>query len=102
MTKFDLKTYQRVFDLHRFIRNSLHNNGIVTDKHVYPMMYRGKIYPLQLNMQFQVDWILLSSLSLDMHDCVGKVMNSEIVSEIPEIIDPSFEKNQNNYEMYYI
>ena len=26
LTKFNLKIYQRVFDLHHFIRNSLHSN----------------------------------------------------------------------------
>lgn len=53
-------------------------------------------------MQFQVDWASLSSLSLDTQDGIEKIMNLDTISKIPETIDLSFEKNQNNYEMYYI
>ena len=90
LKEFALKNDQRIFDFYRFIRNSLHNNGIITDKHTYPIMYNGIIYELKPETFMVVDWVLISELSWDMQECLDKIIHSEKIVQLSEILDPSF------------
>ena len=100
LEEFDLTEYQRIFDLFRFIRNSLHNNGIITDPHAYSILYDGKIYRLEQNKSIQVNWWMLSKLSLDMQDCLNKIVSSQRICQLKEILDPSYFANEISYETY--
>lgn len=90
LQEFNLKDDQRIFDFYQFIRNSLHNNGIIADKHTYPIMYNEIIYELKLETFMIVNWVLISELSWDMQECLNKIIHSEKIIQLSEISDSSF------------
>ena len=87
---FDLKDYEHKFNLYRFIRNSLHNNGIVTDPHAYPILYNGLWYNTEKGKPIQVNWLMLCQLTAELDQCLNKIIHSEKVSSLDVIKDPSF------------
>jgi len=86
----DLKYYQRIFDLHRFLRNSLHNNGMITDKHAYPILYNGQWYNFQLGKTVQVNWWMLCQSTSELEDCLNKIIHNEKILKINYIKDESY------------
>ena len=86
----DLKVYQDKFDLYRFLRNSLHNNGIVTDKFAYPIKYNGVTYDFQLGKSVQVNWLMLCQVTSELEDCLNKIIHSKEVMKIKYIKDESY------------
>lgn len=86
----DLKYYQRIFDLHRFLRNSLHNNGIITDKYAYPILYNGVWYNFQLGKTIQVDWLMLCQTTSELDDCLNKIIHNEKIIKNNYIKDESY------------
>ena len=98
-SEFALKNDQGIFDFHRFIRNSLHNNEIITDEHTYPIIYNGIIYDLKPETFMVVDWVLISELSWDMQECLDKIIHSENIIQLSEILDPTFPREL-DYSIY--
>lgn len=99
LQEFGLKNDQHIFDFYRFIRNSLHNNGIITDKYTYPILYNGIIYELKPETFMVVNWVLISELFLDTQECLDKTIHSEKIYPLSEILDPSF-SGKLGYSMY--
>lgn len=89
LKELKLKKYQHKFDLYRFIRNSLHNNGIVNDKHAYPILYNGTWYNFELGSKVRVTWFFLCQLSADLEECLNKIVHSEKIKRIDYLKDPS-------------
>lgn len=100
LIKFNLKNYQRIFDLFRFIRNANHNNGRITDKYTYPILYNGVHYELKQNTLLIVDWVMLCNLSWDMQECMRKIIHSDKIPQLGDILDPSFPTEDIGYQAY--
>jgi len=101
LEEFDLKNYQRIFDLYRFIRNSLHENGIISDSHVYPIMYNGEWYRFEKGKSIMVNWLFLCEISMDLEECLNKIIHSKKITDIDSIEDPSsFDANEVTYSYY--
>lgn len=83
------KDYQYKFDLYRIIRNSLHNNGIVTDPYAYPILYRGVWYNHKKGEPIKVNWLMLCQLTAELDDCLNKIIHSEKAKNLDPIKDPS-------------
>jgi len=89
LKELNLKNYQDKFDMYRFIRNSLHNNGIVTEKDAYPIRYNGFLYKFEREKKIEVNWLMLCQLSAELEECLSKIIHSEKVSIFEFIKDPS-------------
>jgi len=90
LERLDLKYYQRIFDLYRFLRNSLHNNGIITDSHAYPILYNGVWYNFQIGKTVQVDWLMLCEVTSELEDCLNKIIHHDDIVKIEYIKDESY------------
>ena len=89
LKKLSLQNYQHKFDMYRFIRNSLHNNGIVTEKDARPILYNGVWYKFEQGKRIQVNWRMLCKLSAELEECLSKIIYSKKVSIFEFIKDPS-------------
>jgi len=101
LENFDLKYYQRIFDLYRFLRNSLHNNGIITDKHTYPILYNGIWYNFELGKPVQINWLMLCQVTSELEDCLNKIIHNEKIMKIEHIQDSSYFEISGFSHMYY-
>jgi len=90
LKKYELTLYQQNFDFYRFIRNSIHNNGIVTDKNAYSIMFGGAIYEIKMGRPIKVNWPMLCQLTLELDTCLEKIIRVEEVSSLDVTPDPSF------------
>ena len=90
LEELKLKQYQSKFDLYRFTRNSLHNNGVVTDKHAYSILYNGVWYDFTYGKKINVDWLMLCQLSAELEECLNKIIYSTRISKPDFIKDSSY------------
>ena len=89
---FELKEeYEKQFDIFRLLRNSMHNNGVITDRHAHPIEYDGVTYDFQLGRQIKnANWFMLNKVASELHDCLNKICRNEEISQILFIEDPSY------------
>jgi hypothetical protein len=72
------------------IRNSLHNNGVYNDKGEKTICYNNKSYSFKTGEHIVVNWFLLTNLSLDIEECLFKIIHEKEVSNHKVIRDPSY------------
>ena len=78
----------------------MRTDGIVTDENTYRILYKVNWYNLEQNKPIIVDWGMLSNLSLDMQKCMDKIIRSQKMYPLSEILDPSIPPNECGYEMH--
>ena len=88
---FELEEYQKQFELFRLLRNSMHNNGVITDRHAHPIEYDGVTYDFQFGRQIRnVNWFMLCKVASELHDCLNKICRNNEISQVSFIEDPSY------------
>lgn len=90
LKRYNLKLYQLNFDFYRIIRNSLHNNGIITDKFAKPIMFDGIIYQIEKGKPIKVNWLMLCKLTSELDICLDKIIRSDEVSKLDDLKDLSY------------
>ena len=90
LTELNLKNYNHIFEIIRLLRNSLHNNGIITEDYRVPIVYRGKVFNFEKGKQMIVNWELLTKLFIDVEECLFKITQSPKLEKISYLKDPSY------------
>lgn len=90
LTELKLHNYQHIFEMIRLLRNSLHNNGIITEDCHVPIVYRGKMFRFEKGKQMTVNWQLLTKLFIDVGECLFKITQSPKMEKISHLEDPSY------------
>jgi hypothetical protein len=85
--------YEPLLNLWRLIRNTQHNNGVYIDPR-HPqvdIVYKDKTYQFINNTFFKgVDMNLLLDMSEESRDMIQDIIESEVLSNVTEIIDPTY------------
>ncbi len=85
--------YESLLNLWRLIRNTQHNNGVYIDSRSPTVIvnYKNNTYNFSNNVFFRdVDMILLLDMSVDAREMIQKIIESAPLSNITEIIDPTY------------